>query len=178
MTPERILAFDAESNGLHGPAFAIGAVLLDADGTELDAFFATSPLPEQVDPWVKQYVLPHLVGCAPSHRTAREMRTAFWDWMTERSGDALVVVDCGWPVEAGLLIDCIKDDPRRQYRGPYPLHEVASLLLAAGLDPRGDYSLSVLDPEQRATFRKHHPVDDARASALVARYALGKIRQR
>lgn len=178
MTPERILAFDAESNGLHGPAFAIGAVLLDADGTELESFFATSPLPERVDPWVKQYVLPLLVGEGPSHRTAREMRTAFWHWMSEHSEDALVVVDCGWPVEAGLLIDCVKDDPSRQHRGPYPLHEVASLLLAAGLDPRGDYSLSVLDPGQRATFRKHHPVHDARSSALVARYALGKIRGR
>lgn len=178
MTPERILAFDAESNGLHGPAFAIGAVLLDADGEELGTFYAAVQPPEQVDPWVKRYVLPALVESPPTHRTAREMRTAFWDWMAERSEDALVVVDCGWPVEAGLLIECIKDDPNRQHRGPYPLHEVASLLLAAGLDPKGDYSLTVLAPEQRPLHRAHHPLHDARASALVARYALRKIHER
>ena len=70
MTPERILAFDVESNGLHGPAFAIGAVLLDADGTELESFYACSPLPRAGRPLGQTVRPPRPRGATP-RRTVR-----------------------------------------------------------------------------------------------------------
>jgi len=167
-----ILAFDAESNGLHGAAFAIGAVLLNPDGTDAETFCARCPIVGDVDPWVRDHVLPALDGVPATFETPEAMRSAFWSWLTSRQSDALVVVDCGWPVEAGLMSACVDDDPSRAFKGPYPLHEVASLLFATGHDPLALYAERVLSPAQLTIHRKHHPVDDARVSALCARMAL------
>ncbi len=167
-----LLSFDAESNGLHGEAFAIGAVVLSPDGSDVETFYARCPIVGDVDPWVRDNVLPALADAPETHATPREMRDAFWYWLLARKKECLVVVDCGWPVEAGLLSACVSDFPARAFAGPYPLHEVASLLFAAGLDPMASYAERVLSPEALATHRKHHPVDDARVSALCARLAL------
>jgi hypothetical protein len=172
VTPPTIICFDAESNGLHGPAFAVGAVVLDGAGAELETFYARSPIVGDVDPWVRDNVLPVLADAPITHSTPREMRDAFWAWLAQRKATGMVVVDCGWPVEAGLLCACVADDPSRAFCGPYPLHEVASLMVAAGLDPMDDYSGIVLPPEAAARHRPHHPTDDARVSALCARYAM------
>lgn len=169
-----ILSFDAESNSLHGEAFAVGAVLLNPDGSDAETFYARCPIAGDVDPWVRDNVLPALADAPETHATPRAMRDAFWSWLTARQADACVVVDCGWPVEAGLLIACVNDDPSRAFKGPYPMHEVASLLLAAGRDPMASYADRVLSPEALAAHRKHHPTDDARVSALCARLALAR----
>ncbi len=171
-----ILSFDAESNGLHGDAFAIGAVLLPDDSNELtEHFFARCPITGDVDPWVRDNVLPPLADERETHATAREMRDAFWAWLTSHMAGATVVADCAWPVEAGLLCACVDDDPTRAFKGPYPLHEVASLLLAAGLDPLASYAEQVLSGY---SARKHHPVYDAHVSALCARMALERCAAR
>lgn len=178
-----VLAFDAESNGLHGDPFAVGAVLLDPSGAEVDRFYGRTLLPdgEEVHAWVRENVFPALDP--ETHAEPRAMRDAFWAWLrghveTARSlSQRLVVaVDCGWPVEARLLAECVADDPAdRGGKGPYPLHEVATLLLAAGMDPLGSYAPLVLSPLELQTHRAHHPVDDARVSARLARHALAMV---
>lgn len=170
-----ILSFDAEANGLHGEAFADGAVLLNPDGTDAEVFCARCPIEGDVDPWVRDNVLPALDGVPVTHKTPAALRAAFWSWLTERQNASLVVVDCGWPVEAGLLSACVADDPTRAFKGPYPLHEVATLLLVAGRDSLASYAAEVLSPGALARHRKHHPVDDARVSALCARMALASV---
>jgi hypothetical protein len=170
-----ILSFDVESNGLHGEGFAIGAVMLSPDGAELATFYARCPITGDVDPWVRDNVLPALVDALETHATARAMRDAWWLWMTERMEGAVVVVDCGWPVEAGMLSACVADDPSRAFKGPYPLHEVATLVVAAGGDPLASYAERVLPPDAFVSHRKHHPVDDARVSAHLARLARSSI---
>lgn len=169
-----VVSFDAEANGLHGEVFAVGAVLLDPCGRLVKQFNARCPIEGTVVPWVRSNVLPAL-GNEVSHLTPRWMRDDFWSWLTETMAahpKALVVVDCGWPVEAGLLSACVADDPSRAFKGPYPLHEVATLLAAAGLDPLASYGEAVLPGQGH---RRHHPVYDAHVSALCARMALERL---
>ncbi len=170
-----VLVFDAESNSLHGPVFAIGAVVY-RDGKMVEWFFARCPIEGAVDPWVAANVLPALnagVGGSPvTHATPRAMRDAFWQWLTYPRVNTIVVVDCGWPVEAGLLSACVADDPTRAFKGPYPLHEVATFLHAAGLDPLAKYAPIVLPDEDE---HAHHPVFDATVSALCVEMALKRI---
>lgn len=172
-SPRAVLSFDAEASSLHGEAFAVGAVLLRAGGGE-ESFFARCPV-GVVDPWVARNVLPSLEGEPETHATPRLMRDAFWLWMSERMRGAVVVGDCSWPVEAGLLSACVGDDPSRAFAGPYPLHEVATLMLAAGLSETDRHAAEVLPPSRLGSHRAHHPTDDARVSALYARMALGRI---
>lgn len=115
--------------------------------------------------------MPAIKDMPVTHDSSQAMRAAFWSWLTARQASALVVVDCGWPVEAGLLSACVADDPSRAFKGPYPLHEVASLLECSGRDPLASYAEEVLPG---AGERAHHPVYDAHVSALCARLALSK----
>jgi hypothetical protein len=175
MIPDRIACFDAESNGLHGEAFAVGAVVLDREGNLLSTFAVRAPDPDPLDPWVREHVMPALATMPVTHATAREMREVFWLWLRgEIALGSLIVADCGWPVETGLLSACVADDAEgRCFRGPYPMHEAATFLEAAGLDPLGSYA-SELYPEARP----HHPVDDARVSALSVLKALRILQER
>lgn len=96
------------------------------------------------------------------------------------NGGALCVVDCGWPVETTLLSACVDDNHGRRMRGPYPVHEVASLLLAAGMDPDGTRSamVSMHFPSMPIEINAHDPVFDAKVSALCADIALRSVRVR
>jgi len=170
----RILSFDVESVGLHGQGFAVGWVVLQ-DGQEVSSGYAACPIDAadgaQSDrEWVEANVCPHLPE--PTHDNVLAVRDAFWAvWLAERERGAVMLTDCGWPVEARFLSACIDDDPEeRRWQGPYPLLDVASLLLAAGMDPLGKYDR--LDTEQPA----HHPTCDARQSARVGLAALAKVR--
>lgn len=176
----RIVCFDGESNGLHGEVFAVGGVVLDAaTGREESTFYARAPDPVGADPWVAEHVIPRL-GPELTHPTVRTMREAFWAWLRWQMGQGdgvWVLVDCGWPVEARLLEACVGDDPEgRAFKGPYPLHELATLLTAAGRNPMAAYAEEVLTEGELADYHTHHPVWDARVSAragLMAARALG-----
>lgn len=172
----KILSFDAESNGLHGRAFAVGAVVVK-DGVCVEEFFARCPIDGPVDPWVVEHVIPAMRDSGETHDSPRAMRDAFWTWLMAHKQDATIVCDCGWPVEAGLLSACVADDPTRAFEGPYPLHEVATMLRDAGMDPLAEYGPELLSPEELATHRAHHPVDDARLSVRCALRAMKRLRE-
>ena len=66
------------------------------------------------------------------------------------------------PVEARFLNECIDDNmPKSKWDGPYPLHEIASFMLAAGMDPMKTYERSGLD------HPAHDPLADSYLSARL-----------
>jgi len=78
-------------------------------------------------------------------------------------------------VEARFLIQCIEDDHyAREWWGPYPLIDVASLRMAAGLDPLGTEERIELLGE----LPEHDPLADARQSARLLVDAIGRIQER
>jgi len=174
-TPRYIISIDAEATSLHGSVFAIGAVVLEtASGCWLDKCLWLTRNHPHVNSFVEMHVLPALEKETATHSNMALMRDDFWRWLKSKialSG-SIVVADCGWPVEANLLSACVADSPDDEMDGPYPLHEVATLLLAADLDPKGDY-WHLMSPEKR--LRKHHPTIDAEQSARIAMMAIERI---
>jgi len=82
--------------------------------------------------------------------------------MEWQSQEAVLVADCGWPVEARFLAGCIDDHPvSREWHGPYPFYDLASFLLAMGRHPLERNSR--LDSELPA----HNPLADAKQSARI-----------
>ncbi len=177
-----ILSLDCESNGLHGEAFAVGAVLF-IDGRVSEIFYARCPIVGEIDPWVEDNVIPALLlrpSTAPTHRA---MRRAFWGWwrsVVAHYPGVLVVADVGCPVEAGFLAACVADAPdERAWNGPLPLHEVSTLLLARGHDCDRNratlcsvlYAVSLKRIESLG--QRHDPVTDALVSGLCALKLLG-----
>lgn len=173
-----IFSFDVESNGLHGQGFAVGAVVYDLrSGTVLDSFALRCPIEgSAIDPWVEDNVLPQLADLKLTHVSGKDMRAEFWRRMRAAMADyndLIVMADFAYPVEARFLAACQDDDPGRAWEAPYPLHDLGTLLLAADMDPDVDrVKWAGLDPNE---VRTHHPLDDARVSALCAGICFARL---
>lgn len=173
------IVFDVESVGLHGEGFAVGFVILE-DGRVIASGSCACPLDAARGDasdrkWVQDNVtLPaqHVPRSSP-----REVREWFWGiWTRYKKDGAELWTDCGWPVEANFLSACIADEPLgRKWEGPYPLHDVALVIKAAGGDP---LATNLREPGEEPA---HNPLTDARQSArllLEAEYALAAGPQR
>jgi hypothetical protein len=182
------MVFDVESVGLHGEGFAVGYVVIESpSGKEIDSgFFRTTAEAAigQVSSlrWVQENVVPALADDMLARdwsdglgsKSPKEVREKFWQrWEYWRTQGAMLAADCAWPVEARFLIACVDGDRMgRDCNGPYPLIDIASVRLAAELDPLGT--------EERLDREKpvHHPLADARQSARLLVESLTLLRQR
>ena len=106
----------------------------------MQTFLARCPLLDPV-PYVREHVLPPLADVPETHLDFEAMAAAFEGWFHGKrvvAPKALVVADCGWPVDTRFLHAVMDRGGEHPSWAPYPLHEVATLLLACGLrQPRG-----------------------------------------
>lgn len=173
--PSLIFVFDCESIGLHGETYAVAGGLYRVTGetaTPLDEFcYAVLPVfaagRDEDRAWVRQNVPP----IAVTHEDRGLMRDHFWiKWDTAKKLGAQMFVECGWPVESRFLAECIFDRmSERLWEGPYPLHEIASFMAAAGMDPMVKY------PRSANELPEHDPMGDARLSARLLCEAFIKL---
>jgi hypothetical protein len=169
----RYFVMDCESIGLHGETFAVGYVVVDGSGAEIDSgLLACDPGLARGDDEGRAWVAEHVridaddVWCDDP----RDVRHEFWSyWMQHKGAGAILFADCAWPVEARFLAACVDDDPKgRCWDGPYPLHDVASVRLAVGFDP-----LATVD-RLPGELPAHDPLNDARQSARLLVEALNR----
>lgn len=156
------MIFDVESNGLHGEGFAVGWVILDC-GETVSEGFASCPVKDPI-PWVQRNVIWTLPP--PTHSCPKEIRNVFWEaWEGVRDQKGSLWADCGWPVESKFLQECIADDLLfRQWDGPYPLHEIATVFHVAGLDLLEDWERL---EERLEGEGSHNPLGNAKQSARL-----------
>lgn len=169
----RLFSFDAETDGLYGPVWAIGAVVydLDDDGDGVVDSFAAQIDPGEfvTDQWVRDNIVP--VVDLPCCGSREELLDAFWEFWLRYRNDARCLADFGAPVEAGLFRACVERDPvNRTWLGPYPMHELGTALLLAGEDVDVDRREYAEAPH----LIQHDPVDDAVAAALCWRKAVSR----
>lgn len=158
-----IISIDVESIGLHGEGYAIGWVRF-IDGSEVDCgVYACPPEAASGRESDRTWCAANIPPIVPTHATPMDVREAFWAlWRDWKIHDPILVADCAWPVEAAFLAACVADNiEARAWGGPYPLHDVATARLMAGLNPLGDERRY---PEE---LPKHDPVCDARQSGRL-----------
>lgn len=159
------MVFDVESVGLHGEGFSVGYVVIDDAGVEqASRYYACLPDRAQGADADRDWVIANIpMERSLTHTKPADVRRAFWeDWQSWRERGATLVADCAWPVEARFLAACVDDEYMdRAWSGPYPLHDVATARLCAGLDPLA--TAERLPSEEP----KHDPVADARQSARL-----------
>lgn len=169
-----IVSLDVESLGLHGEGFAVGAVVF-RDGIEVESFYHRCQDPDAallkvMDPsdssWVRENVLPVLDS--PTLGTAGQVREAFWKWwLVHQEEGAVLVTDVPWPVEANFLSACIRGNIlERKWQGPYPIIDVASVLVSKGWKRRD---------RKADELPEHNPVTDARYSGRLLLEVLGRL---
>jgi hypothetical protein len=155
------MVFDVESIGLYGEAFAVGWVVVNEAGTELgEGLLCCNPSEcEGTDAnraWVQNNVPEMPINC----NSREQLINYFWDaWTTWAKLGAVLVADCGYPVETGFLKECVMaNHDVREFTGPYPLHDLASILLACGRNPL------TTNPRLPNELPHHNPLCDARQS--------------
>lgn len=188
MTRTLYLALDCESLGLYGPVFAFGWRAFWCDGTLVDEGIEwTEPRPTRDGAlasdraWVEAHVMPHLKARGePTRANAAALDQAFWFEVylplrrqaQTRGATFALVADCGYPVEAGFLRRVVERccEPSECLElSPWPLHELASLELAAGVD------LRARPPRNDLEMPAHDPLCDARRCARLWCEALEKL---
>lgn len=156
------MVIDVESIGLHGEGFAVAWVIVDAHGqTYGEGLLCCATEQARGQEANRLWVAENVPLLTPTHPTPRMVRDAFWqEWLQCKALGGELVADCAWPVEANFLRQCVNDDlPAREWQGPYPLHDLATLMLAKGQDP-----LATRERLPRE-LPAHHPLHDARQSA-------------
>lgn len=165
---KKILSLDAETNGLWGGAFAIGAVIYK-DGKEIRTFYGRCPIEGEVNSWVEGNVLPQMVDMPETAKNYVELLKQFADFYLAEKENADIIVHMGVPVEAKVFLDMHTLGIIGDWDAPYPLIDIAGNLLQAGFDPTSvdqynkDHGITVPTPEPGGT---HNPLYDSRAAAL------------
>lgn len=152
-------AFDAETDGLYGEAFAIAAVVIDNAGHIEDSFSGTASLEDVADAWTLENCVPHLSGI-PKYPDRKALREAFWLFYLKYREACDIVADVPYPVESQLMRQCVEEHSGSTFLGPYPLIDVASVFYAKGMDPQTD---RIAFSGQQG--QPHNPMTDAIASA-------------
>ena len=158
----KIFSFDAETDGLYGDIFAIGAVVLDESGIIIDTFAGKACEESVSNAWVKENVLPYTVDLK-QYASRQELREQFWSFYMRYREESICVADIMHPVESLLMRLCVQDNPEdREFKGPYPLYDLSTLLLACVVDPLAERRELIEYKEGNG----HNPLDDATVSGL------------
>lgn len=172
--------FDVESVGLFGAPFAVGWVLIREDGTFIrdglmNTYHPDSPeadlwLDLSVDREAVAWVRNNVPEMDLTHHSVKHMLHDFGGVMQVAKIEFEGIVfaaDCPFPVETNFLAKV----PGIREFSPYPLIDVASVLMTVGMDPLKTY------PRDPIEEPKHNPLNDARQSARLILYALNSIRK-
>lgn len=172
-TVSSFFVFDVESIGLHGEGFAVaGGVYLANGAAQWEFHLACPPCKAEGLLNDREWVNKNVPFMDVTHRDTFGVRMSFWEkWVKAKSEGAEMAAECLWPVEARFLHDCITDDAQRLADAPYPFHEIASVMFAAGMNPLATYDRT---PSE---MPPHNPLADARQSARLLSEALSKLQQ-
>lgn len=162
-----IMSIDAETNGLYGQAFCIGATLHDTtkDNKVVDKFLARCPLIGKLDPFVLVEVLPELADISQTDKTYPHMLENFASWysnITEKIDDLAIIGHVIYPVEAKLFLDCVEYGFLT--KGPFPFIDI-SAFPEIGISVDSYLALRNIDVPWRKSV--HNPVYDSIAAATA-----------
>lgn len=174
------ISLDVESRGLHGSTLSFGMLFYSPKGKEIHKAYGQLPLGGrelfQSDDdfnWVSKNVdIMHV-----THKTVEGLYRSFldtlqlWKEIASRNGGSVrLMADCPYPVETNFIknaVDWYKQQYGEDVDGLYPIIDVASVLLAKGKDPIGQY------PRLKNELPAHNPVNDAKQSARIFFEAMG-----
>lgn len=156
---------DAETDGLYGRFLSVAALVTDENGEEKDRFNAAVATQEDEieSDWVKENVYPYLKNADRYFDDESDMLEAFWTFWMKHRENADCVAYVPYPVESRLFSACVSVDvSERQFLGPFPLYDLASVLESKGCCYNCD--LAVLS---ELGLIAHNAMNDVRMMAAV-----------
>ncbi len=177
--PETVLILDCENIGLYGETYAVASAVYSMEYTKgpfllsKEMVWACDPLKaegsEEDRLWCTENIPCIPVNC----HTPRDVCGAFAEFYAsakEAYPGVVMAGECIYPVEVGFLGNCVTRGLLDKFAAPYPFHEIASFMAAAGMDPMATYDRL---PNERP---KHDPIADVRQSARLLHTAIWKLK--
>jgi hypothetical protein len=153
---QKLFSFDAETNGLWGQPFSIGAVVTER-GIPVDQFIGTCPIEGEVNEWVEQNVLPQ---CGEiTHPDLPSLLADFGKFYYKHREGAMFIAHMGYIVEAYLLRLMFEQGVIDVWDAPFPLHDVASIIYGVdgnAPDDRKRFIPTSVDESLLVYKRAHH----------------------
>ncbi|MCX6715399.1 MAG: hypothetical protein NT077_00060 [Candidatus Taylorbacteria bacterium] len=174
---KKVFSFDAETNGLWGQAFAIGALVYDESGAEIARFVGRLPDTEVTDTWVIENVLLKIQDIQVTRTTYAELLSDFAAFYKANKEGCDVVVHMGFIVEVKILRDLHAAGLIGDWDAPYPLLDVSGNLQQAGEDPTSVDSYMKKHGLSVGEFAggTHNPLYDSAVAAVVYRHLASRI---
>lgn len=171
MKTKALLVLDCERNGLRGEEFlSIAAILkvpTEKGYKDVERYWEANTESMDLNPWVKENVVPHLKG---SSRTEEEMLEAFsYFWLEcNQEYDLTVITHMGIPVESGLFDKLYKLGLIGEFEGPYRWFDTSMLLAMKGFrhDSEKEFMMRVAGWDE-GDFTLHNALEDARITACI-----------
>lgn len=155
-----IMSIDAETNGLWGQAFSIGLCL--EDGTN---WIGRCPIEGEIDPWVKENVIPVMRSIELTHDSYDEMLKDFVKFYYKHKEGRTIIVHMGLPVESKLFIDAHEKGYLGDWDAPYPLVDISAIPAINTSVDTYNVKNNIEVPE--FTGGTHNPLYDAAAAMLA-----------
>lgn len=163
---------DAETDGLYGDFLTVAVLVADKEGQVIEYFYGGIPsqISQASHPWVLEYVLPHL-GEFEAFEDEHALFERVWTLWTKYRDQVRCYADVSHPIESRFFSQMVITDlPQRMMEGPFPLIDIASLLLAVGHDPLVDRQTLI----KSWTQPLHNAFNDVCLSNLVLDYLKNK----
>lgn len=164
----KIMSIDAETDGLWGNPFAIGGVVYDEQGQEVDKIAIRISDATVKNEWVKENVLPALASMPITHSSYERMLKSFADWYLTYSEKCTILYHMGHIVESHLFREMHRLGFIGDWDAPYFPIDVADHLFMAGERPESvdeykhKYGIQVADYGST-----HNPLYDCEVSYRV-----------
>ncbi len=169
---------DAETDGLYGTFLSVAAIFLDENGNEKDAFYGLLRNPEKhvSSEWVKENVVPYLFDSVRSdndyYENEYDLVESFYAFY-QRYSDADIIADVPHPVESRLFSLAVSHDHKeREFKAPYPLMDLSSMLYARGYSPLVERRTFV----DCSDLKLHNSFDDVRMSIRIWKRLKGETK--
>lgn len=173
---KKIFSFDAETNGLWGQAFSIAAIVYNESGEEIARFLGRTEIEGDINPWVKDNVLPTMQDIPVTHESYDQLLADFAKFYLANKQDAVIIAHMGYIVEVKLLRDAHERGFIGDWDGPYPLIDIAGNLQQVGEDPTSvDAYVTKFGLKVRDFGTTHNPLYDSEVAAVVYRHLLGRV---
>lgn len=142
----------------------------------VDEIVLRLPDTEVTNEWVRGNVLPALTNLPVTHSNYADMLAAFAAfYLKYRSQETEFICHVGFPVETGLLRDMYSLGLIGEWDGPFPLHDLASVLLAKGFDPTSaDAYIAAKEIKLQHHGQTHDPLYDCEVAARAFIDLMGK----
>lgn len=134
---KKLVFVDMETDGLYGSVLSVAMIATDWSGNELEKVYygIKKEKIHVTSEWVKENVLPRM-GKYEEYDNEQELLSKVWQFWLKYEKDAYMIGDVCFPVEAGFLTKCVKQNvDEYMFKAPFPLLDISSMLLAKGYDP-------------------------------------------